>query len=292
MGTNQRRGKILAIGAAGPFAGLIIPELAKRGAEIRGFIRKEDERAKVLANGASEIAIGDLRERASVEAALQGIEILFYIAPAFLADEASIGKQVVEAAVGAGVRRIVFSSVIHPTLALLDNHREKGPVENAIFESGLEYVILQPTIFFQNIAHVWPDVVKSGTYSEPWSAETRFSRVDYRDVAEVAAIAMLEDRLLYGTFELCAEGHLNRHAMAALMSNVLGREIKVGTVGPQETAAPSHPTGQPSSLQKMIAWYDQHALLGNATTLRAILEREPRTLEDYIEELRAASSKA
>jgi uncharacterized protein YbjT (DUF2867 family) len=292
MGTKESRGKALAIGAAGPFAGLIIPELAKRGAEIRGFIRKEDERARVLANGANETAIGDLRERASVEAALQGMEILFYIAPAFLADEASIGKQVVEAAVRAGVRRIVFSSVIHPTLASLDNHWEKGPVENAIFESGLEYVILQPTIFYQNIARGWPDVVKSGTYSEPWSAETRFSRVDYRDVAEVAAIAMLEDRLLYGTFELCAEGHLNRHSMAALMSNVLGREIKVGTVGPQEATAPSHPASQPSPLQKMIAWYDQHALLGNATTLRAILGREPRTLEDYFEELRNASAKA
>ena len=292
MSTKQSRAKVLAVGAAGPFAGLVIPELAKRGAEIRGFIRKEDERARVLANGASETAIGDLRERASVEAALQGMEILFYIAPAFLPDEAAIGKQVVEAAVNAGVRRIVFSSVIHPTLSSLDNHRGKGPVEEAIFESRLEYVILQPTIFFQNIARGWPDVVKSGTYSEPWSAQTRFSRVDYRDVAEVAAIAMLEERLLYGTFELCAEGHLNRHDMAALMSNVFGREIKVGTVGPQEAAVPPYSTSQRSPFQKMIAWYDQHALLGNATTLHAILGREPRSLEAYFEELRDASAKA
>jgi uncharacterized protein YbjT (DUF2867 family) len=292
MSTKQSRAKVLAIGAAGPFASLVIPELAKRGAEIRGFIRKEDQRAKVIANGASEIAIGDLRETASVEAALQGMEVLFYIAPAFVADEASIGKQVVEAAFKAGVRRIVFSSVIHPTLSSLDNHRDKGPVENAIFESGLEYVILQPAMFFQNIARGWPDVLKLRTYSEPWSAETKFTRVDYRDVAEVAAIAMLEDRLLYGTFELCAEGNVNRHAIAALMSRVLGHEIKVGTVDPQKAAAQSHSNAGQSPLQKMIAWYNDHALLGNATTLRAILGREPRTFEDYIEELRNGSAKA
>jgi len=53
---------------------------------------------------------------------------------------------------------------------------------------------------------------ETGAIGEPWSNETRFSRVDYRDVAEVAAIALTEDRLLYRTYELCAEGWLRRPA--------------------------------------------------------------------------------
>lgn len=144
--------KVLAIGAAGHFASLILPELAKRGAQVRGFIRENKARDEVLAHGASDVAIGDLQDHASVEKALEGMDALFYIAPAFIPDESSTGKHVVAAAVKAGVRRIVFSSVIHPVLASLDNHRDKGPVEEAIFESGLEYVILQPAMFFQNFA--------------------------------------------------------------------------------------------------------------------------------------------
>lgn len=124
--------KVLAVGAAGHFASLVIPELAKRGAQVCGFIRDIKERDEALASGASDIAIGDLRDEASVEKALEGMDALFYIAPAFIPNESSTGKQVVDAAVSAGVRRIVFSSVIHPTLAALDNHREKGPVEEAI----------------------------------------------------------------------------------------------------------------------------------------------------------------
>ena len=42
-------------------------------------------------------------------------------------------------------------------------------------------------------------------FAEPYSAERRMMRVDYRDVSGVAAIALTEDRLLFGTFELCAE---------------------------------------------------------------------------------------
>lgn len=295
MSANQIGKRVLAIGAAGHFAGLVIPELAKRGAQVRGFIRDQKEHDEVIAHGAAETAIGDLHDRAVIEAALLGMEALFYIAPAFIHDEASLGKQVVDAAMKAGVRRIVFSSVIHPTLAALENHREKGPVEDAIFESGMEYVILQPAMFFQNLAEGWADVVKSGTYLEPWSAETRFTRVDYRDVAEVAAMALLEDRLLYGTFELCSEGNLNRHDVAARMSKVLGREVQAGNIDPNKTtdnrAQPSQ-SAPPSPIENMMRWYNKHGLLGNALTLRAILGREPRTLEAYFQELKNTDAPA
>lgn len=285
---------ILAVGAAGPFAGLIVPALAARGARVRGLVRDAKEGDAVRRNGAAEVAVGDLTDRASVDAALRGVDRVFYIAPAFIADEAAIGTAVVDAARRAGVRRIVFSSVIDPVISALDNHAAKAPVEEAIIESGMEFALLQPTLFFQNLARGWPQVVRTGTYAEPWSAETRFSRVDYRDVAEVAAMALTEDRLLYGTYQLCAEGLLNRHDLAALMSEVLGRPIAAGDVpkGPPPPAAGGKPAGGPPAgmqkgMQKMIAWYDQRGLVGNALTLRAILGREPRTLRAYLEELAA-----
>jgi len=136
-----------------------------------------------------------------------------------------VGEAFVATAIKAGVRRLVFSSVIHPVLRGLPNHVLKVPVENAVLESQLEYTFLHPTVLFQNYASAWAGIVKTGVVAEPWSNDTRFSRVDYRDVAEVAAKALLEDQLLYGTFELCAEGWLNRHDVAALIGEALGRTI-------------------------------------------------------------------
>lgn len=277
---------ILAVGAAGPFAGLVVPELAKRGAKVRGLVRDLKQGDGVLNNGATEVVIGDLTDRASIEAALNGVDSVFYIAPAFIPNEAEIGKSMVDAAKQAGVRRFVFSSVIHPVISTLRNHIDKAPVEEAIIESDMEYVILQPAIFFQNMTQSWSGVLKTGTYGEPWSEETRFSRVDYRDVAEVAAIALTEDRLLYGTYQLCAEGNLNRKEIASLMSEVLGRKIE--SVRPSSSARSAQTDGQqPSPMQIMFDWYDDHALIGNALTLRAILDREPRALEDYFKEIAA-----
>jgi uncharacterized protein YbjT (DUF2867 family) len=287
MTSTTSASTILAIGATGKFAGLVIPELAKRGATVRGFVRDKMQAPDVRRHGAADVAVGDLGDRSSVRAALDGVNSVFYIAPAFLPNEADVGKGLVEAARQAGVRRFVFSSVIHPILSALENHAAKAPVEEAILTSGMEYSFLHPTLFFQNFTQSWPKVVKTGVLAEPWSIDSRFSRVDYRDVAEVAAIALTEDRLLSGTFELCSEGHLDRKEVAAIIAKVLGRDIRADRIDPQKAAGGAGE--QAAGLKKMFDWYDARGLQGSALTLRAILGREPRTLRTFFEELAAGS---
>jgi uncharacterized protein YbjT (DUF2867 family) len=245
------------------------------------MVHKSDQVVQVKSAGAAEVVIGDLRDLASVNLALRGVQAVFYVAPAFLPDEAGVGTRFVDAAIRVGVRRFVFSAVIHPVLTSLANHAAKITVEEALLNSNLEYTFLHPALYFQNYTAVWPEIVKTGVLAEPWSAETRFSRVDYRDVAESAAIALTENRLLYGTFELCSAGFLNRWEVAALISKILGREIKV-------EKRPLGALGRiPDPIKFMFEHYDHHSLLGNPLTLRAILEREPRSLQAYFEELAA-----
>ena len=274
---------ILAVGAAGKFAGLVVPALAARGAHVRGLIRKPEQAEQVKNAGAAEVTIGDLQDPASLDAALHRVEAVFYIAPAFLPEEASVGARFLGAAIRAGVRRFVFSAVIHPVLTSLPHHAAKIAVEAAVLNSGLEYTFLHPALYFQNYARFWPGIVKTGILAEPWSIDTRFSRVDYRDVAEVAAIALTEDKLLDGTFELCAPGTLNRREVAALISKVIGREIKV------ERRDPAALGSIPENMKTMFQHYDRHGLMGNPLTLRAILGREPRSLEAYFQEFAAGT---
>ncbi len=277
---------VLAVGAGGKFAGMVVPELAKRGVKVRGLVHDAAGAEAVRAQGAADIAVGDLRDPGRVSAALRGVARVFYVAPVALADEAETGRAFVAAAIAAGVRRFVFSSVIHPVLHGLPNHAQKAPVEDAVLNANLEFSFLHATVLFQNYTGEWPKIVETGVIAEPWSSSTRFSRVDYRDVAEVAAIALTEDRLLYGTFELCAEGWLDRHDVAALISRVLGREIRPERLDPNALGGAATP------LRPMFDHYDRIGLRGNALTLRAILSREPRTLLAYFEELATEGAKS
>lgn len=285
--------KVLMVGATGKYANLVLPELRQRGATVRALVRDEAKSNAVRQQGADEVAIGDLNDPESLRAAATGVEGVFHINPAFAPNEAELGVAMVEAAKAVGVQKFVFSSVIHPSISKLSNHAAKRPVEEALYESGMEFSVLQPTMFMQNFDSGWSTMLERGRFSLPYSKYAKASYVDYRDVAEVAALALTGDQLGYGTFELCAPGMVNRIELAAMISEAVGHTIKAGEPSFEEWAqAANIPDGSMrEGMRTMYADYDQYGFPGgNALVLQSILGREPRTLRQYIQEL--ASRKA
>lgn len=279
--------KVLTIGAAGKYAGLVVPELKKRGVTIRALARDEKEANAARERGADETAIGDLRDPASLRAAAKGVDSVFHLNPAFAPDEAEMGVAMVESAKAAGVRKFVFSSVFHPSLSMV-NHASKRPVEESLYDSGMEFTVLQPAMFMQNLEGDWKRVLESGRITMPYSKHVKMCYVDYRDVAEAAAIALTGNKLDYGTFELCAPGMFNRSELAALMSEALGRTIEAGEISIEEWERTARIPDGPlrDGLARMNAHYDKHGFPGgNALVLQAVLGREPRSLRQYIFEL-------
>ncbi|MDX8507100.1 NmrA/HSCARG family protein [Mesorhizobium captivum] len=287
------RPTVLVVGATGRFAGLVVPELVRRNANVRALIRDSANVEKARQFGASEVATGDLRDRRSLESALEGVDGVFHIGPAFAADEAAMGVAMVEAAARAGVRKFVFSSVIQPTNTRLKNHASKVPVEDALYSTNMEYTILHPANFMQNIAAAWPSVVEHGVFAEPFPKTAKLARVDYRDVAEVAAIALTESRLSYATLELCAAGMHSREEIVSMMSEELGRPIAAGEPTFAQWAANArvpYSDHQMQSLAKVHDHYARYGLGGNSLTLRAALGHEPRSLRSLIRELALQSA--
>ena len=279
--------KVLMIGATGHYASLVLPALVQHGVTVRALVRKADAADAVRRQGAAETAVGDLTDAASLRAAAQGVDGVFHLNPAFAPNEADLGVAMVEAAQAAGVRKFVFSSVIHPSLALV-NHAAKRPVEAALYDSGLDFTVLQPTMFMQNLAGSWPRVVATGKFALPYSQHAQVCYVDYRDVAEAVALAFTTDRLSRGTFELCAGGQIDSVGLAALMSEALGRPVEAGEVPAEQALQGMHLPAGPlrDAMAAMFAAYNNYGFAGgNALVLRAILGREPRTLRQFIQEL-------
>ncbi len=278
--------KVLTIGATGAYARLVVPELTKRGVRVRALVRDERKADAARQQGAHETAVGDLRDRASLRAAAEGMDGVFHLNPAFAPDEADMGVAMVETAEAAGVRKFVFSSVYHPSISLV-NHASKRPVEEALYASDMQFTVLQPAMFMQNLQGSWSAVRETGRITRPYSKLAKVSFVDYRDVAEVAALALTADALAYGTFELCAPGMVDLVELAALISEALGRPVEAGEVSFEEGAkTPNMPDQLREGLASMNADYDRHGFHGgNALVLRAILGREPRTLSQFIQEL-------
>jgi uncharacterized protein YbjT (DUF2867 family) len=195
----------------------------------------------------------------------------------------------VDAAVAAGVSKFVFSSVYHPSISSMVNHADKQPVEEALYASGMDFTVLQPAMFMQNLEGAWTTMVETGQLTMPYSKRAKVCYVDYRDVAEAAALAFVTDTLNHGTFELCAFGMVDRVDLAEIATTVLGRTVTAHEIAPQEWAnSASIPDGPLlEGLVRMNEHYDKYGFAGgNSLVLHAILGREPRTLAQYFTELK------
>ena len=191
-------------------------------------------------------------------------------------------------AVATGVGKIVYNGVYHPSLSLV-NHATTRPIEAALYESDLDFTVLQPAMYLQGLESIYQQALQRGTVVFPWSKHSKMTYVDYRDVADVVATAFTDERLSYGTFELAAGGMISRVMLAELMSQAAGRTITAEDVPGVPAPSPSQQEG----LSEMFAAYDQHGFHGgNSLALSTILQRTPRSIADYVVALASKSMRS
>ncbi len=283
------------VGATGKYAHHVLPALKDRGVKVRALVRNAASERRARENGADETAFGDLQDARGLISAAVGVDGVFHIGPAFDPRESDMGVTMVEAAKAAGVGKFVFSSVMHPSISKMTNHASKRPVEEAVYESGMTFTVLQPAIFMQTMEPGWTEIIRTGRFALPYSRRVKTSFVDYRDVASVAAEAFVTDKFDNGTFELCSPGMYSRSEIAALMSEALELRIEPGEMAFDVWADKLQIADGPvrAGLKRMYAEYNQFGFRGgNPTVLKCMLGREPRTLKEYFRELSVRSLKA
>src|SRR5688500_14648236 len=84
-------------------------------------------------------------------AAMAGCEAAYVIAPNLHPDEPSYVASVLSALVSAGVGRVVYHSVASPYAPAMPHHVGKAVSEDLVRRSGLDWTVLQPGAYLQNL---------------------------------------------------------------------------------------------------------------------------------------------
>ncbi len=280
---------ILVTGAAGKTGRAIIQALAKSGEAVRALARHPEQVARLEALGAAEALVGDLLDPASVARAVQGVRAIYHIVPNVNPDEAAIGGIIVHAAQSANVDRFVFHSVLRPQIEAMPHHWQKLRVEELIFESGLPFTILQPTIYMQNVLAYWDQIIKNGIYPIPYSPETRLSMVDLEDVAQVAALVLTQPGHQGAVYELVGAAAMSQREIAQTLADRLNRPVEAEVVSLEEWERVARLSGmgeyQITALLKMFRYYERYGFAGNPNVLRFLLQRQPASFADFIERI-------
>lgn len=278
---------ILVTGSAGKTGQAVIRALVAKGAVVRALVRRPEQVPKVEVLGAHQVVVGDMRVQAAMDRAARDVRAVYHVCPNVHPDEVSIGQTVMAAACSAGVAHFVYHSVLHPQVEAMPHHWLKMRVEERLFESGLDYTILQPAAYMQNVLAQWDRVVDQGVYAVPYAIETRLGMVDLEDVAQAAAAVLTEAGHTGATYELAGPEALTQIEIANTMGQQLGRAVHVQAVPPEIWAQQARAAGlgdyQVETLLKMFHYYERHGFWGNPRVLGGLLGRPPVTFAAFVE---------
>lgn len=263
---------VLVMGVTGKTGAAVARALLERGIPVRGASRS-GAGARVP-DGVTPVAV-DLATGRGLHAALDGVRAVHHSAPNLSVDEVAMLRHVVDRAPGAGVRRLVLHSVMHPYAPDMPHHVRKAQAEHLLHTSGIDGVVLQPAAYHQNLLAA----AYAGRLAVPYATDRPFTNVDLDDVAEAAAIALLDDTYAYGTFELAGPDRLTVEEMAAQAAEVLGRDVAAER-GPAPDGGSFR---ERAELAAMFAHYDAYGFTGSAVPLTALLGRRPTTWAESLE---------
>ncbi|XOB63682.1 SDR family oxidoreductase [Campylobacterota bacterium DY0563] len=146
--------KILVFGTSGSQQFNIISEAQKKGAEVIAATSSESSFEKLEQAGAKAI-LANMSDANKMQQITKGIEAIAFIVPISLPnpfDGLQYAKNVIDAAKTNGVKKIVWntSGWLTPQKIEIPNEDVKLDIKDYLEKSGLEYVIIEPSIYMEN----------------------------------------------------------------------------------------------------------------------------------------------
>jgi uncharacterized protein YbjT (DUF2867 family) len=278
------RSPVLVTGATGRVGRLVVDELLRAGVPVRALTRRPQNAA--LPAGV-EVVAGDFTDPASLGAALQGAGAVFLVWTAAVAAAPEVVARIA-ARTSAQPRRVVYLSSPHRTPhpffqqpnALRGLHAE---IERLLADTGLDVAVLRPGMFASNARHWWaPQISHGDVVRWPYgAAET--APIDERDIAAVAARALLDARRAGGDYVLTGPESLSQAAQVRAIGDAIGQPLRFEELSPDEFRRDTAGTW-PGAVAEMLlaAW---QATLGRpafvTSCVREIIGSPPRTFYQW-----------
>ena len=285
---------ILITGAAGKTGKAVIKALVARGAVVRAFVRNLAHEATLRAMGVSEVVAGEMDDADALSLAVRGVDAIHHICPNVSPHEVAFAKALVAATASEGVSRLVYHSVLHPQIEAMPHHWNKLRAEEMLFASALDITILQPTAYMQNSLAEWDRMTHEGIFRVPYPIETRLSLVDLDDVAEAAALVLMDAGHSGATYELVGTPPLSQIEIAETFGRILNKTIRAEceTVEAWEQRARGAGMDDYSreTLTKMFRAYARDGLKGNPNVLTWLLGRAPTSVANFAARIAAAQA--
>lgn len=278
---------ILVTGASGQLGPLVIEELLARGvpaSTVRAGARSPQKLSDLSAAGVTAVAL-DYTSPETIATALDGVDTLVLISSSEVGQRAQQHQNVLDAAVAAGVTKLVYTSLTEAQTSSSPLAPEHKITEDAIKRSGLTSVIVRNNWYTENYEDDAARAAESGelTASAGTGSVASASRADY--AAGIAAVA-LDDQYNDQVLEFGGDVAWTYDQLARTLGELAGREVTYRALTTEDHAQLLSSFGLDESTASFVTALDasiaEGALSFTDGTLSRIIGRPTTPVKDTL----------
>ncbi len=270
-------------GATGQLGGLVVEKLKEKGlgSNVVALVRNTGK-ATGLGVEAREF---DYNNPAKLVEALQGIENLILISGNELGKRAEQHANVIEAAKKAGVKWIIYTSLLRANNSSLSLAPEHYATEKALQDSGLDYTILRNGWYTENYTGSVGGAVAAGAFIGS-AGEGKISSAARADFADAAVAVVTGEGHQNKIYELAGDESYTLAELAAEISKQTGKAIPYNNLPESDYANILKSFGLPELFAEAIASWDTGAskgdLFDNAHQLSKLIGKPTTPLAETV----------
>jgi ergot alkaloid biosynthesis protein len=264
---------VLVTGGTGKTGAATANALRRMGARVASRTRKNDS---------SDWIAFDWMDPATHEAALQGVDGVYLIAPIGVLDPVPPAKSFIEMAQEKGVRRFVLLS----SSAIPEGGPAMGGIHALLKSTTSDWAVLQPSWFMQNFSegHHGDSIRSEGAiYSATGKARVAF--IDALDIGEAAAACFVHDRPINEGLILTGPEALSYDEIAKAVSKVAKRTVKHVRMSNDELADRFIRIGMAQDYAAFLAGLDEFLATGaedrTTNVVKRLTGRAPRKFAEF-----------
>jgi NAD(P)H dehydrogenase (quinone) len=246
--------KLGITGATGQLGKLVVEDLKKRtSAENVVALVRTPEKAADLG---VEVRAFDYTQP-NVES-LKGIDNLLLISGNEIGQRETQHKNVINAAKEAGVKRIIYTSLLRADNSTLSLAPEHYATEEALKASGVPFTILRNGWYTENYTGTLAGSVQAGALIGS-AGDGKISSAARADYAEAAAVVLTSEGHEGKTYELSGDESYTLTDLAAEVSKQTGKDIPYNNLPEAEYAGALVSIGLPEGMAQFYAAFDTSA---------------------------------
>ncbi|MFC0507819.1 SDR family oxidoreductase [Micromonospora costi] len=276
---------IVVTGATGHLGRLIVESLLDRGVPADGIValgRDTGRLADLHARGVT-VRQADYNDVDSLRAAFAGADKLVYVSGTELGRRVEQARNVITAAREAGVGLIAYTSIPKADTSRLILAAEHRGTEQEIAASGLPYVFLRNSWYFENYLPQIPTYLEHGVAGA--AGDGRVSAAARADYADAAAAVVTGEGHANQVYEL-GGSPFTLADLAAELSRQTGRDVRYTDLPEETYIEVLVGAGVPRDYAAVLADGDRGIARGELDVegddLKRLIGREPVTLADAI----------